>query len=326
MSDTIGARVVPIEAAAATAATAAAAAPSLPPLSAPPLGSGSFGARSGSASGSSGRSGGRLVCTPSGAPLCASGDVDAIIDTAAMQAASAAAASHTVAAAARAEAAGFVVPIRDAGPGGPGAGSAAGGGAAAVAAAEFDAVFGAGDGAPTLAALFGGQAGADRSLDSLSLPSMQDPDGWAELLRDLRRWSSNTSRSNPSFNATDWIPDIIGRVDEDEEAAAATAAAADGTAGGAALAAQRAKRERSGGYNTRAHQQLLAQATVNDDSFSADTLRAMLRGDHAGSMGRHMPALRIGSAQNDAAARAAAMAGRVTPHDKSGPGGGAARG
>jgi hypothetical protein len=49
------------------------------------------------------------------------------------------------------------------------------------------------------------------------------------------------------------------RVDEDEEAAAATAAAADGTAGGAALAAQRAKRERSGGYNTRAHQQLLAQ-------------------------------------------------------------------
>jgi hypothetical protein len=42
--------------------------------------------------------------------------------------------------------------------------------------------------------------------------------------------------------------------------------------------------------------------------------------------GRHMPALRIGSAQNDAAARAAAMAGRVTPHDKSGPGGGAARG
>jgi hypothetical protein len=51
-----------------------------------------------------------------------------------------------------------------------------------------------------------------RRLVPAPAPSLPPPlaDGWADLLRDLRRVSS-TSHSNPSFNMTDWIPEAIGR-------------------------------------------------------------------------------------------------------------------
>ncbi|GBF89575.1 hypothetical protein Rsub_02293 [Raphidocelis subcapitata] len=159
---------------------------------------------------------------------------------------------------------------------------------------------------PMLGAL---PSGLDRSFDSLSLPSIHDQDGWTDLLRDLRKVSSTSARSNPSFNATDWIPDSLGASEEDGNGGGD----GGGDDGADAAPAGRAKRERSSAFAMRAHQQAMLQAMANNDSFSRDTLRTMVDKEHTASFGRHMPHLRVGSTTKDAATRAAGLAARIAP-------------
>ncbi|KAI8474429.1 MAG: hypothetical protein J3K34DRAFT_518168 [Monoraphidium minutum] len=261
------------------------------------------GAAGGGGGGVGGFGGGLLT------PIAGSLDVDAIIEASAIEAAAAAMSAGALASAAAA--------VGGGGGGGGGSGDGDDDDRVAFSIEELRDLKGhleCGGG--------GAGGGVDRSFDSLSLPSIHDQDGWNDLLRDLRRVSS---LSNPSFNATDWIPDILARGSIDEEAAADGDAAADDAAAapdadGPPRSSQRAKRERSSAYLARNHQAALAAAVAADDSFSGDALRAMLnKGDHTSSFGRHTPAMRIHSGTQDAATRSAGVAARVADPDAAPP-------